>query len=235
METSILVLCGGLATRLRPITEKIPKSLVDVNGRPFIEYQLERLANRGIGDVVLSVGHLGEMIEEVIGDGGRFGLSVRYSYDGPKLLGTGGAIKKAGTMLTSPFFVQYGDSFLDVDYAAVGKRFAQSGKLGLMTVFRNDGQWDSSNVIFRDGRLVSYNKRSPVPEMNYIDYGLSLLDGSVLGRIPVDEFYDLSVVLEELSAENQLEGFEVSNRFYEIGTVAGLTETREYLQQQRSV
>lgn len=235
MDTSILVLCGGLATRLRPITEKIPKSLVDVNGRPFIEYQLERLAARGIRDVVLSVGHLGEMIEEVIGDGGRFGLSVRYSYDGPRLLGTAGAIKKAGAMLTNPFFVQYGDSFLDVHYEAVREHFARNGKAGLMTVFRNDGQWDSSNVIFRDGRLVSYNKQNPVPEMNYIDYGLSLLDGSVLERVPAGEFYDLSVVLEELSAENQLDGFEVFNRFYEIGTVAGLTETREYLQQQRSV
>lgn len=235
MDTAIIVLCGGLATRLRPITEKIPKSLVDVNGRPFIEYQLERIAERGLRNVVLSVGHLGEMIEEVIGDGGRFGLSVRYSYDGPKLLGTAGAVRKAAAMLTDRFFVQYGDSFLDVDYEAVAGRFARGAKRGLMTVFRNDGRWDTSNVVYEDGRLLSYNKRNPAPDANYIDYGLSLLEKSVLDRVPAGEFYDLSVILEELSAENQLEGFEVFNRFYEIGTVAGLTETREYLQQQRRV
>ncbi|HUX11824.1 MAG TPA: sugar phosphate nucleotidyltransferase [Spirochaetia bacterium] len=229
----MIVLCGGLATRLRPITEKIPKSLVDVNGRPFIEFVLERLSRRGIRNVVLSVGYLGEMLEQAVGSGERFGLSVRYSYDGPTLLGTAGAIKGAAHLLTSPFFVQYGDSFLDVDYTAVDAAYQRSGKLGLMTVLRNEGKWDRSNVVFRDGRLVSYDKRDPGPGANYIDYGLSLLDKSVLERVPEGESCDLSVILGELSAENELEGFEVFNRFYEIGTITGLTETREYLKLQK--
>jgi len=233
VDQTIIILCGGLATRLRPITEKIPKSLVDVNGRPFLEYQLERLAERGLHDVVLSIGYLGEMVEEVIGDGSRFGLSVRYAYDGPKLLGTAGAIRKAQGMLTSPFFIQYGDSFLDVDYSEVARAYAEGNKRALMTVFRNEGQWDRSNVLFRDGKLVAYMKRHPTPDMNYIDYGLSMVDGTVFNQLPANEFSDLSDLFEQLSTDGQLVGHEVFNRFYEIGTVDGLDETREYLKTRR--
>ena len=233
VDQTIIILCGGLATRLRPITEKIPKSLVDVNGRPFLEYQLERLAERGLHDVVLSIGYLGEMVEELIGDGSRFGLSVRYAYDGPKLLGTAGAIRKAQGMLSSPFFIQYGDSFLDVDYSEVARAYADSGKKALMTVFRNVGQWDRSNVLYRDNTLVGYRKRQPTADMNYIDYGLSMVDGSVFNQLPANEFSDLSDLFEQLSIDGQLAGLEVFNRFYEIGTVDGLNETREYLKTRR--
>jgi len=233
VDHTIIILCGGLATRLRPITEKIPKSIVDVDGRPFLEYQLERLAERGLHNVVLSIGYLGEMVEEVIGDGGRFGLSVRYAYDGPKLLGTAGAIRKAQGMLSSPFFIQYGDSFLDVDYSEVARAYADSRKNALMTVFRNEGQWDRSNVLYRDNTLVAYRKRQPTADMNYIDYGLSMVDGSVFNQLPENEFSDLSDLFEQLSIDGQLAGFEVFNRFYEIGTVDGLNETREYLKTRR--
>ncbi|HUX49959.1 MAG TPA: nucleotidyltransferase family protein [Spirochaetia bacterium] len=233
VDHTIIILCGGLATRLRPITEKIPKSIVDVDGRPFLEYQLERLAERGLHNVVLSIGYLGEMVEEVIGDGGRFGLSVRYAYDGPKLLGTAGAIRKAREMLSSPFFIQYGDSFLDVDYSEVARAYADSRKKALMTVFRNEGQWDRSNVLYRDNTLVAYRKRQPTADMNYIDYGLSMVDGSVFDRLPANEFSDLSDLFEQLSIDGQLAGLEVFNRFYEIGTVDGLNETSEYLKTRR--
>jgi len=233
VDHTIIILCGGLATRLRPITEKIPKSIVDVDGRPFLEYQLERLAERGLHNVVLSIGYLGEMVEEVIGDGGRFGLSVHYAYDGPKLLGTAGAIRKAQGMLSSPFFIQYGDSFLDVDYSEVARAYADSRKKALMTVFRNEGQWDRSNVLYRDNTLVAYRKRQPTADMNYIDYGLSMVDGSVFNQLPENEFSDLSDLFEQLSIDGQLAGFEVFNRFYEIGTVDGLNETREYLKTRR--
>jgi D-sedoheptulose 7-phosphate isomerase len=179
--------------------------------------------------VVLSVGYLGDQIRGKIGDGGRFGLIIQYVSDGPRLLGTGGAVKHAAALLESPFFVLYGDSYLQVSYKAVAEKFKEARTLGLMTVYRNEGKWDASNVAFVGGRIVKYDKKDHSADMQYIDYGLGLLKKEALESIPSEQPYDLASLYKELLCKEQLVGFEVFKRFYEIGTVQGLKETRELL------
>ena len=234
MSLPVAILAGGLATRLRPLTEQIPKSLVDVAGKPFVVRQLELLGSRGVRRVVLCVGHLGEMVEREIGSGARWGIDVRYSFDGETLLGTGGALKRALPLLGESFFVLYGDSYLDCDYARVAQAFAESGKLGLMTVFENRDRWDRSNVLFEEGQIRAYDKRNPTPAMRHIDYGLGVLSRRVLDGYPAGEAVDLAAVYEELVRRDQLAGFEVNRRFYEIGSPEGLAETREYFVRKES-
>lgn len=224
----VAILAGGLATRLRPITEKIPKALIEVAGRPFIAWQLEYLACQGIGRVVMCTGYLGEQIEALVGDGNRFGLEVLYSQDGPVLLGTGGALKQALPLLGEKFFVLYGDSFLPVDFKAVQQAYLASGKQALMTVLENADRWDKSNVLFRDGELIEYNKRAPIPEMAYIDYGLGVMEGNALDMDAHGKALDLADVYHVLSLRGQLAGYEVHERFYEIGSHGGLKETATY-------
>ncbi|CNK28130.1 nucleotidyl transferase [Yersinia mollaretii] len=224
----IAILAGGLATRLRPITETIPKALVDVAGVPFISRQLNYLHEQGIERVVLCIGYLGGMIEALVGNGERFGLQVSYSSDGATLLGTGGALRKALPLLGEQFFVLYGDSFLPVDFSAVQRAYVRSGQQGLMTVLKNSDRWDKSNVLFVDGQLVEYNKRIPRAEMAYIDYGLGILSAGVLSHHPPDHSFDLADTYHTLSVRGQLAGMEVQERFYEIGSHSGLKEAEEY-------
>ncbi|MDB5354444.1 MAG: nucleotidyl transferase [Phycisphaerales bacterium] len=271
----VALLAGGLATRLRPITQAIPKALVDVGGRPFIDHQLSLLARHGVRDVVLCLGHLGAQVEEYVGDGSSHGLNVRYSYDGETLVGTAGALRWALPMLGDVFWVMYGDSYMDIDYPAVLKHFeaacslpgdfgagpCRPGRseaphrafgptgathpgsenspsiseravhypLGLMTVLRNDDRWDRSNVVFENGRLETYDKRNRTPAMRYIDYGVQLLRREALLHIAPGEPADLADVYRDLAASGRMVGYEVSNRFYEIGTPESLEETRRAL------
>jgi NDP-sugar pyrophosphorylase family protein len=225
----IAILSGGLATRLRPLTEKIPKGLVQVAGKPFIAWQLEYLRSQGATRVVLCVGHLGEQLEAAVGDGSVYGLEVSYSWDGPKLLGTGGALRRAVPLLGDRFFVFYGDSYLPINFQAVQREFLQSGKPSLMTVLQNHDRWDKSNVLFRQGSIVEYNKHNPRPEMKHIDYGLGILSASLLLDRPADTPFDLADVYHSLSVHDQLAGFEVFQRFYEIGSQVGLQETDAFL------
>jgi len=230
-QIPVAILAGGLATRLRPITEKIPKSLVPVAGRPFLAHQLEMLHARGIRHVVLCIGFLGEMIQREFGDE-AFGIRLDYSFDGEKLLGTGGAIKRALPKLGEEFFVLYGDSYLPIPYAPVAETFQCSGKQGLMTVYRNEGKYDASNVVFRDGEIAVYDKKAKLPEMRHIDYGLSLFKAAVFDAYPADEKFDLAEVMGRLVREKQLAGYEVSERFYEMGSPAGLAELENRLKPQ---
>ena len=165
----VAILAGGLATRLRPITETVPKALVEVAGRPFVAWQLRYLHSQGVSRVVLCVGYRGEQIEAVVGDGSRYGLRVEYMFDGPRLLGTGGALRRALPLVGHAFFVLYGDSFLPVNFSDVEKAFFSQGKPALMTVQRNADQWDKSNVLFVDNVIVEYNKRAPKPSMSHIE------------------------------------------------------------------
>ena len=229
LEIPVAILAGGLATRLRPVTEKVPKSLVPVAGRPFLAHQLEMLHARGIRRAVLCIGHLGEMIQRDFGDA-AFGVKLDYSFDGEKLLGTGGAIKRALPKLGEEFFVLYGDSYLPIEYAPVAEFFQRSGKPGLMTVYRNEGKYDASNVVFRDGEIAVYDKKSKLPEMRHIDYGLSLFRASVFTLYPADQVFDLAEVMGRLVREKQLAGYEVTERFYEMGSPAGLAELESLLQ-----
>jgi NDP-sugar pyrophosphorylase family protein len=230
---TVAILAGGLATRLRPVTETVPKSLLEVNGEPFAAHQLRLLKSKGVERVVMCVGHLGELIERAIGDGASFGLQVDYSFDGPTLLGTAGAIKKALPKLGDSFFVMYGDSYLPCDYAAIARNFTRNFEiarvLGVMTVFRNEGKWDSSNVEFEAGKILVYSKSNRTPRMRYIDYGLGLFRGEAFEGLPGGSPHDLAEVYADLLHRNQLAAYEVKERFYEIGSPAGLQETAEYL------
>src|ERR1700751_1258719 len=180
----VVILAGGLATRLRPLTEKIPKSLIEVAERPFLEHQIALLRENGISRLFLCVGHLGEMIEERFGGGSRFGVHISYSYDGSELLGTGGAIKKLLPKLPDVFFVLYGDAYLKIDYQAVADHFQKSARPALMTVFRNEDVWDRSNVWFEEGTLYRYSKTERLPQMRYIDYGLTICSQPIFADCP---------------------------------------------------
>ena len=224
----VAILAGGLSTRVRPITDKIPKVLINVAGKPFIYHQLELLSKQGISQVVLCLGYLGEQVAAAVGDGKRFGISINYSFDGEILMGTGGALKRALPMLGRNFFVLYGDAYLSSSYKAVQSAFEASDCPALMTVLRNDNQWDKSNVLFQHGELKEYNKRLPSLEMTHIDYGLGIVESSIFEALD-DHPADLADIYQDLSVKKQLAGFEVNQRFYEIGTLKGIEETEEYL------
>ncbi|MFT3867593.1 MAG: nucleotidyltransferase family protein [Nibricoccus sp.] len=231
-QLPVAILAGGLATRLRPITEKIPKLLVEVAGEPFFSHQIRLLKNAGLTHLVLCIGYLGERIVEQYGDGSKWGIKIEYSFDGPTLLGTGGALIKALPLLGKAFYVLYGDSYLPIDYYSAGQAFRSSGKNGLMTVFENHGRYDTSNVWFENGAIKLYDKKNKVPQMHYIDYGLGLLRAAALSTYPRDAVVDLADVYRDLVSNNQLAGYEVKNRFYEIGSHAGLNELDALLRKQ---
>jgi NDP-sugar pyrophosphorylase family protein len=224
----VAILAGGLATRLGSLTHSTPKSLITIAGEPFVAHQLRLLRKNGIQHVILCVGHMGERIERAVGDGERFGVKVEYSYDGPALLGTAGAIRGALPKLGESFLTMYGDSYLPCDYAAIEREFSQSGKLGLMTIFRNEGQWDSSNVEFEKGRILAYSKRNLTGGMRYIDYGLGVFRAGAFAKSCAA---DLADVYADLLETGELAAVEVCERFYEIGSPAGLEETTRLLSQ----
>ena len=233
------ILAGGLAKRIRPLSERIPKSLIEISGRPFIDYQLELLRSRGVRRVVLCLSFLGEKIEEHVEDGKRYGLDIRCSYDGDSQLGTGGALKKALPLLGGDFFVLYCDSYLPIDFAAVADAFAASGKKALMTVYRNDGRWDESNAVYLPGGgdwgvVKTYSKINRTPDMKYVDYGLSCCRASELPRESRESF-DLAEIFTRLAEEGELAGFEASERFYEIGSFAGMDDFDRYISEKNFV
>lgn len=220
----VAVLAGGLSTRLRPLTEKTPKALLNIAGEAFVIHQLRLLHSQGFRKVLLCVGYLGDLIEATIGDGSELGLDIHYSFDGPTLLGTGGALKRALPKLGRQFVVMYGDSYMPVDYRAIVQAFMLSEKPALMAIVKNDGRWDVSNVWFEDGALRRYDKKIRTPEMRHIDYGIAVLNAEVLVPFPDQEPFDLADVYSRLVSENQMAGYEVKQRFYEIGSREGLAE-----------
>jgi N-acetyl-alpha-D-muramate 1-phosphate uridylyltransferase len=225
----VAILAGGLATRLHPLTEHVPKALLRIAGRPFILHQLELLRSQGLTRVVLCVGHLGEQIQAAVGDGGTLGLAIDYSYDGRELLGTGGALKRALPLLGDAFFVLNGDSYLIFPFAAVQSAFFDAGRPALMTVLRNDNRWDRSNVRFKNGELIEYDKQSRGPDMSHIDYGVSILSRDVFVNYEKSRVLDLADICRNLSMGGQLAALEVSGRFYEIGSPQGIRDTEEFL------
>lgn len=229
----VAILAGGLATRLRPVTEKIPKSLVEVEGEPFLSHQLRLLVSQGIRRAVLCTGYLGEMVQDYAGDGSRFGIELSYSPDGPTLRGTAGAIKNALPLLGEQFLVIYGDSYLPADYSEAQQVFLESGKSGLMTVFRNEGKWDTSNVEFSQGKIRAYDKKNRTPEMKYIDYGLGAFHRSAFDDAPSEGSYDLADVYQKLLRCDQLAGLEVKQRFYEVGSFSGIEDFGNYLKEKK--
>ena len=224
-----VILAGGLGTRMWPETRTVPKTLLPIAGTPFATWQLSWLAQSGIDAVVYCVGHLGQLIRDHVGDGAAWGLSVRYVDEGDELRGTAGALRLAYDegALAADFLVLYGDSWLQVDPAQVLRAARERREPALMTVFRNDGRWDGSNVVLEDARVARYAKGlNPLPaEMRWIDYGLLAFRQEVIKeRVPAGRRADLAPVCSGLADDGLLAGFEVSQRFYEIGSVAGRDE-----------
>jgi NDP-sugar pyrophosphorylase family protein len=225
----LALLAGGLATRLRPLTEEIPKAMIKVAGEPFIAHQLRLVRREGITQVVLCVGYQWEKIRDYVGDGHRFGLKVEYAVDRPTLLGTGGALRKALDKLGPEFMVMYGDSWLDTAFAPIVEAFRASGKPVLMTVFRNDGRWNASNVWFEQGEIKCYDKCNLLPQMHHIDWGLSVIAADALLKQPATTPFDLAPLFGALVQRGELAGYEVKTRFYEIGSAKSLAETDAFL------
>ena len=233
-KTTVAILAGGLATRLKPLTERIPKSLVPVAGRSFIHYQIDLLRASGIRHVVLCTGYLGEKIEAALGDGGDFGVHIDYSWEGPELLGTAGALRKALSLVSEPFFVLYGDSYLPIDYRKVAEAYRRSRKLALMTVYANANRGGPSNVWFEGPLIRVYDKKRPSPEMKHIDYGFSAFSKKVFQNDPARGVRDLSEIFRQLIAQGELAGYEVRERFFEIGSPEGLAELEAKLKSSSS-
>ena len=229
LDIPVAILAGGLGTRLRPLTEEVPKVLLPIAGKPFLAHQLALLRMNGIRRVVLCLGFLGEKVVEEFGTGHGYGVELDYSFDGPTLLGTGGAIRKALPKLGEKFFVLYGDSYLTVSFRQVAEFCDHSGKRGLMTVYRNEGLCDTSNVLFVDSEIRKYDKGGPVAEMRHIDYGLSVFRAEAFEGYSTGQKFDESEVLQRLVAEKQLAGYEVLERFYEMGSPAGMSELESLL------
>ncbi len=225
----VVILAGGLATRLRPITERIPKALVEVGGQPFIAHQLRLLKSHGVQHVIISAWYKGEMIREYVGNGNQFGMDVEYVFDGDYPLGTGGAIRQALTLFTDPFFVLYGDSYLPCDYADIQAHFDRHTRPGLMTVYRNQGQWDTSNVEMRNNEILCYDKINRTTRMEFIDYGLGLFKRDVFASMPQGQPADLTEIYQNLVAHHSLLAYEVKQRFYEVGSFEGLQELDKLL------
>ncbi len=220
----VAILAGGMATRMRPFTETIPKALLEVAGEPFVAHQLRLLESAGFRRVVLCVGYRGEQIESYLGDGSHFGLEVTYAFDGATLRGTGGALQHASAQLGSQFVVLYGDSYLPIDYRAVVTAFLQSRQPAMMVVYRNEGRWDTSNVLFEAGQIRCYSKRMRDPQMQYIDYGVAVVRADMIISPDGRESFDLADIYSGLAEDGRLAGFEVKQRFYEIGSPEGLRE-----------
>jgi len=238
MALQCVILAGGLGTRMRPLTGAVPKALVPVLGVPFADRQLALLAGQGVERVVYCAGYRAGMLHDHVGDGSRFGLAVAWSDDGEHLLGTAGSIRLAldRGLLDDAFLVLYGDSYLTAGVAWAEAAWRRSGAPALMTVLRNDGRWDRSNCVYRDGRVVLYDKSRPagrLAEMRWIDYGLSVLTSAVVAaRVPAGAVADLADLQRDLSLEGDLAGLEVHERFYEAGSPAGLRDLEAYLRDQ---
>jgi NDP-sugar pyrophosphorylase family protein len=228
----VAILAGGLATRLGPVTYRTPKSLLTVAGRPFIFHQLELLRGQGVEYVVLCLAHMGEQIRAAVDGALTPGLTVSYSFDGARLLGTGGALRAALPLLGEEFFVLNGDSYLPCSLQRIQAAYRAARRPALMTVMRNDNRWDRSNVLFSDGRLLAYDKRASQPHMSHIDFGVSVLSHTVFDRYAHAAVLDLADILHDLSLRDELAAFEVSERFYEIGSLQGLKDTEEFLARQ---
>jgi NDP-sugar pyrophosphorylase family protein len=239
IDYPFVVLAGGLGTRMKSTVPDVPKSLIPVRGRPFVEWQLEWLVEQGVRDVIFCIGHRGGDIRRHVGTGASFGIRATYVDEGDSLRGTAGALRLVvdEEAISTPLYVLYGDSLLDVSIEDVTSTYREAGLPALMTVFRNEHRWEESNAVF-DGRHVTrYEKlvSAPPPDMVYVDYGLLILDSAVINEfVPTGEVADLATVLGRLSTSGRLAGFEVAQRFYEIGSPLGLAALETYLASKRN-
>jgi NDP-sugar pyrophosphorylase family protein len=218
-----VILAGGLATRMRPRTLTIAKSMLEVAGRPFVDWQLEKLAACGVREVVMCIAHLGEQIRDHVGDGASLGVRVVYSDEGPTLLGTAGAVRVALPLLAPAFLVTYGDSYLPFDYAEPLRVLeANADADGVMSVYPNAGQWDASNVITDGVRVLRYEKGTKDPAFDHIDYGALALRRGLIEALPAGQAASLDVMQRDVASRGRMRAVVAPERFYEIGSPEGL-------------
>lgn len=228
---TVVILCGGEATRLYPLTEQKPKSLIEISGKPFINWQLSLLRKNGVKDVILCIGKFGDQIHDYVKDGQNWGLSVKYSDDGGSLLGTGGALQNAYSVLPEEFIVTNGDSYLDIDYNPVIRRFYTVGHPLLITVYPADRISHPGNIVVKHGRIIAYGKSSERVQANYIDYGLTIMKRWVLNQFPIDEPFDLGDIYSNVIERKVVSCYASPKRFYEVGSVEGIRETENYIRE----
>lgn len=224
-----VIMAGGIGTRLGRLTARLPKSLVNIHGRPFLEYQIDLLRKNGIRKVLLCIGHLGEQIKERFGTGRDLGVTIRYSEEGEDLLGTGGALKKAEPLLEERFLLLWGDSYLLLDYRKIWSAFLRAHRLGLMVVYKNSNERIPSNMAVRDGRVTLYDKWKTHPDMLYLDNGLSAWSKDILGMIPSGKPFEIERLFQRLSERGEVAAYETEQRFYEVGSISGLGELKRFL------
>lgn len=221
----MVILCGGLATRLGNLAKTVPKSMIPIEGKPFLEYQIENLKKHSFKEIILCVGHLSEKIEECFGDGSKFGVNIKYSHDGEKPLGPIGAVKNAEPLLDDKFFIMYGDSYLTVDFQKAYSFFNKNNKLGLMIVYKNKDKYDKSNIKIKDNMVVGYGEKDAV----YIDYGTSILRKKALNIVTKNTFFTTGELFTKLIEKQELLCFEAKERFYHIGNPNALEEFRSFI------
>jgi N-acetyl-alpha-D-muramate 1-phosphate uridylyltransferase len=222
-------MAGGRGTRLAPLTDKIPKPMVPVNGKPFLEYELKLLKESGISDFVLCLGYLGNVIQAYFGEGNEFGIRIKYSYDGNRPLGVIGALKHAEPLLEDHFFMSYGDAYLQADYGNAMKEFEESGKLGMMFVFENRNKYGRSDVEVKNGFVTNYDKTTQTPKMTWINYGVTALRRESLDRVPKGREHNEQEFFSQLIRDHELLAHVVKERFYEIGNLQSLQEFKEFV------
>ena len=231
----VAILAGGLATRLRPLTETIPKSMIEISGQPFVHWQMKMLAKENVQQIVFCLAYKSEMISDYVGDGSQYGIKVQYSFDGEEQLGTGGAIRKSLPLLGDKFMVLYGDSYLPIDFNSVEKAFFRAKKPALMTIFFNEGRLDASNVAFSNGKIIRYGKGQISNDLKYVDYGLSCFESSAFPSVETHDPLDLGQICSGLANQSLLAGYEVKERFYEIGSFQGIRDFEEYIKENKNV
>ena len=226
-----VVIAGGLATRMLPRTETVPKSLLEVAGRPFVDWQLELLAASGVSEVVMCVAHLGDQIRARVGDGHAYGLRVAWSEE-TQLLGTAGAVRNALALLAPAFVVTYGDSYLPFDYAAP-LRLLGADCDGVMAIFKNDGAWERSNVVTDGTWVLRYEKAMTEPAFDHVDYGATALRRDVIAALPEGKPHGLDAIQRDLAARRRLRAYVAHDRFFEIGSPDGLADLDRHLRAKR--
>lgn len=226
----IVILAGGIASRLYPLTKKIPKSMIKVCEKPFFNYQIDLLKKNQIDEIVMCIGIFSEQIIDYFGDGKKFGISIKYSKENPNdLLGTCGAIKNAEKYLDEVFFVMYGDSYLPINFNDIYEKFLKSKKYGLMTIYKNQNKFDTSNVAIENDLVSIYDKSQKNKNLQYIDYGLSILNKQVLNDIPSNKFVDLEFLFKQMIEKKMLTYYISEERFYEIGSEEGIRDFENFV------
>lgn len=228
----MVILCGGLATRLGDLAKNIPKSMIPIEGKPFLKYQIENLKKHSIKDIILCVSHLSGKIKDYFGNGEQFGANIKYSDDGEKPLGPIGAVKNAESLLEDVFFVMYGDSYLSVDFQKVYSYFTQNNKLGLMVVYKNYDKYDKSNLAVENGMVVGHRDNDKTKDIEYIDYGTSIFRKNALEFVPKNTFYSTKQFFSDLIKKEELLAFEAKERFYHIGNPDAIEEFRSFIRSQ---